>query len=576
MTEKLTEADRAQIRADAFVNLATGMGGCEDKGQATVVIGKRFKNRGELEETYKDNALAGRIVDRPAKDATREGFTITGTDEGVDFAVVSSDMEDLGFHTALTQALQWARLHGGSLLIPLVDDGQPMDKPLNIDAVKKFEGFRVVDRWRAMVSPESFTTGAGVDFTNPEFYQLSTSQRLPDGSLLDGKIHRSRVMRFDGVALPFDLLARNGYWGMSVLEAGWRDIARLDTVRQYMEDGAHSVTGMVLKIRGLTKALKGAANDSKGASVAEKIRLGLQRLRNNWDNLHWLALDTEDDIAQGNRSVQGLRDLEKIFVDALVMDYDIPRELIVHELKGALTTGESAGSIRLYYDAISAGQRMDLTPVVNRTLELYFAAKGQTIDQWTVKWNPLWQLTDKEKAEIRKLDMETLTGYWTMGVLETSEIREKVFIENEDALIEIEAPEFEETEEDVVVEAPELPEGVEGAAVEEAVTPEAADPGDAFNGAQVQALAGIVLQVANGDIPFESGVQLIAISFPVSEVEAVRLLDPVRESGAKAAEVKANPPPMPAAMVAEQSKPPPGPGVEVGEDTGDEDGEAEA
>lgn len=437
MNEKLSIVEKAVAKADAFVNWATGMGGCEDFSNATVVVRKRFLQRGELQQTYKDNALAGRIINRPAEDAIREGFTITGTDESVDFAVVSSDMEDLGFHVALLNSLKWSRLHGGALLIPLVNDGQPMDTPLSVEQIKKFNGFRVVDRWRANVAPEALTEGSGVDFTDPEFYWLSTDQRLPDGTVLQGKIHRSRVIRFDGYALPTDLFQDNGYWGMSILEPGWEDLKRLSTVRQYMEDGAHSITGMVLKIDGLRTTLKGAGKDSQGVSTVEKMRQGIQKLRNNWNNLHWLALDGKDSIEQSNKSATGLKELEQIFIDALVMDYDIPRELLVHELKGALTTGESAGSIRLYYDAIAAMQRADLTPVVNRVLELYFAAKKQTVEQWTVAWNPLWQQTETEKAAIRKSDADTDKLYWDMGALESEEIRQARFIEGQTGMIEI-------------------------------------------------------------------------------------------------------------------------------------------
>jgi len=442
MTERKSRLDRIRETVDAFANRATGLGGCEDFGEATTVTITPFLRRRELQEVYKDNALAGRIVDRPAMDAIREGWTLEGTDESVDFDEVMSDIEDLQLDKALLDAMKWSRLYGGALLIPLVDDGQSMDMPLRVESIKSFSGFRVVDRWYTEISPESFNEGSGVDFTHPEWYMLTSSQRTPDGELLVGRIHRSRVIRFDGTNVPFDLLARNGYWGMSVLQPGWRNIRKLYTVRGYLEDGVHTMTGMVLKIEGLTRMLKGASSPG-GESMAENIRNGIAKLRNNWNNMHWLALDKEDSLEQSNRTATGLNELEKTFVDAIVMDYDIPRELLVHELKGALTTGEAAGSIRLYYDHISAYQRTTLTPAINRILEMYFAAKGSSVDQWTVCWTPLWQQTEREQAEIRKYNAEVDNIYFTIGALDAEEIRIARFEEHQTGAIEI-TPEMEQ------------------------------------------------------------------------------------------------------------------------------------
>jgi len=461
----------ALSRADAFVNLVTGMGGCEDFGQATVAATTDFKTKSEVEATYKDNALAGRIVDRLANDATREGFEISDTDESVDLSEIASDFEDLGVMVALNRVLKESRIYGGALLIPLVDDGQDPDKPLNLDNIKSFKGFRIVERYRATIDPLSLSTGAGIDFMNPEWYSLSTDERTPDGKILSGRIHRSRVMRFDGVVLPPDLLKRNGYWGMSVLESGWDNLRRLSTVRQYMENGVHNLTSMVLKIAGLTKMLKGAGADSKGTSLKEKIRQGIQQLRNNWNNMHFLALDKEDDISQSNQSATGLSDLEVVFVNAVVMDYDYPRELLTHEVKGVLNTGESAGAIRLYYDDISALQCNQLTPVVNRILMMYFAAKQKKIDKWSVQWNPLWQISETEKAANRKIDAEVDNIYFTMGVMESEEIRQGRLVEGQTGAL-VQSPEMvaleaaEEKEEEAEGEAE------EAIPLEEPITPE--------------------------------------------------------------------------------------------------------
>ena len=475
MAERRSKLDTAIERVDAFVNLATGLGTCEDMGQHTRMFAQNFRRQRELENAYKDLGIARRIVDRPATDATREGWELIGTDESVDFKQIKSDMEDLRTDQSLTDALRWSRLAGGALLIPLVNDGQTMDMPIKMESIKSFDGYRVIDRWRAQVAPESFSVGAGVDYSNPDYYQLSSDERDAQGNLLVGRIHRSRVIRFDGISLPYNMMARNGYWGMSVLDPTWDSLRRLYTVRGYMEDGAHSLTGFVLKIHGLTKMLKGSGNDPTGA-LGEKIRASIARLRNQWNNMHWLALDKDDGIEQSTRNVKGFAELEDIFMNGVIADGDIPRELLAHELKGALTTGESAGAIRLYYDEISAGQKNKLTPALNRILEFYFAARGIKVSEWEIVWKSLWQMTEGEKATVRKTNAEADSIYFSMGALEADEIRQARLVEGQSAGIEMSEAMIEMAEEREAAEAAVMQERAEVAAPDPVLLDD--EPGD--------------------------------------------------------------------------------------------------
>src|SRR5690606_23610336 len=48
-----------------------------------------------------------------------------------------------------------------------------------------------------------------------------------------------------------------------------------------------------------------------------------------------------------------------------------------------------------------------------------------------IKWRPMWQMTDKENAELRKMVADTDNLYYNMGALDPSEIRNSRFA-NED------------------------------------------------------------------------------------------------------------------------------------------------
>lgn len=73
---------------------------------------------------------------------------------------------------------------------------------------------------------------------------------------------------------------------------------------------------------------------------------------------------------------------------------------------------------------------------------------------------------------------------------------------------------------------PQLPDEPGGSTPDSPVPEEGAKDADAaLNGAQVQSLVGIVEKVAAGDLPRESGIQLIVASFPLNRAQAEAILD---------------------------------------------------
>lgn len=107
-----------------------------------------------------------------------------------------------------------------------------------------------------------------------------------------------------------------------------------------------------------------------------------------------------------------------------------------------------------------------------------------------------------------------------------------------------------------------MPNMPEPAAVVEAggaTDPDDAKPTAAFAGGQVQAMTAVIGQVMTGDLPFESAVMVLTISFPLSEPEARAMLQPALDlQEVKMAEKAAVKAAMPPAMQAEMDKPGPG------------------
>lgn len=71
---------------------------------------------------------------------------------------------------------------------------------------------------------------------------------------------------------------------------------------------------------------------------------------------------------------------------------------------GLNSTGE--GDLRNYYDSTATFQRLRLTPALQRLDEIMFktALGGKRPADFYYEWSPLWKLSDKEKAEINKMN----------------------------------------------------------------------------------------------------------------------------------------------------------------------------
>ena len=422
---------RAVIRADSYANALTGLAGGADKSSYGFFKTRPTLGPETLSDLYEQDAIAARVVDRLVDDATREGFFLTGEDESVDFASIQSELEDLDALNAVADAWRWARLYGGALLIMVVNDGQKMDTPLNLATANKLSSLQVVES--QFVTPVGFNPGLGARaFRRPEFYQIT----VPFGSNDKVRqVHRSRVIRFDGVRVaPTRMIEKNG-WGPSILDRIFTELEQLGTVMGYCRSVMHDISLQVYKLSGLREQLCGSPSDQ------QNIRQVMETIRMSVDNLHVLALDAEDDFVEVNRSVAGLKELVDKFIDALVRATDMPRTVLLGETPSGLNASGDA-EIRSWFDFVASQQRFHLTPVINELLDVVFAVrknKGETVpEEWTINFNPLWQPSAQESAATALSRAQADQILILNDVVSPDEVRERMI--SEGTLTPMEAP----------------------------------------------------------------------------------------------------------------------------------------
>jgi len=376
---------------DGLENLIAQLGTAQDKRNASrFVNAKRLSidgNQDELNAMYRTDWLAGKVVDIIPNDMTREWRTFDGDIKPETIQMLEDEEDRLELASKFNEAHIWARLYGTAFIIMSVDDGQTPDKPLNINKIKKdgLNFLNVIDRHRlsnADVVPTADPMNR--NFGMPEFY------RFNETSL---KIHHSRVIRFDGVKLPFDEFRRNNYYSDSVLDRLYEALTNFSTVTDSSASMVYETNVDVMKIKGLMNYLQTA----EGETLLRK-RFTLAGQMKSFNNM--LLLDAEEDWGNKTNSFAGLPDLLDRYAQVLSAASDVPAtRLLGTSASGLNATGE--GDLKNYYDKIKADQKKIYKPRLDN-FDLIMAKSlglGDDTDM-SYEFDSLFQMTPKEKSEV--------------------------------------------------------------------------------------------------------------------------------------------------------------------------------
>lgn len=425
--------DELKIQTDAWGNIITGLGTARDKREAGAVkvraTNASFK---EFEDLFHHDDMSATIAELPAKEMVREWFEVRtdGDTENSDpqeradtSKATRQKLDDLEAPSRVFEAETWARVFGGSLLFLGIDDGggsdpKALSKPLNEKSIRTFESLQVFDRWDVSVL-KWYDDLRSPKYGMPELYQVVNRGHSGGVASAALPIHETRFIRFDGAMTSRRRWVQNGGWADSVyirvaevirdFGLAWGGTAHL------LQDFAQAV----FKMRGLKEAL---ASDNDKLVVKRMILMDTCR-----SIARAVPLDADgEDFDRKQTPVSGLPELLDRFALRVSAAARMPASLLFGQSPAGLNaTGES--DIRFFYDGIKAQQEHSLKPKMNRLVKLVFLSadgptKGQEPENWSIEFNPLWQLDEKEQAEVRKLQADTDQVYISNGVLTEDEV----------------------------------------------------------------------------------------------------------------------------------------------------------
>lgn len=350
------------------------------------------RNRVQMEAMYRSSWIVGAVVDSVAEDMTRAGITVSSDLDPDDQQMLDQTMERLQIWDALCDTVKWGRLYGGALAVMLID-GQRMETPLNVDSVGEgqFKGLLVLDRWLVQPSLENLVTELGPDLGKPKFYDVVADSM----ALKRQKIHYSRVLRIDGVDLPYWQRIAENLWGQSVIERLFDRLLAFDSATQGAAQLVYKAHLRTLKVKDLRQII------GLGGPAMEGLVKQIEMIRRYQSNEGLTLLDAADEFQVDQYTFAGLDDVLLQMAQQLSGAAEIPlTRLFGQSPAGLNSTGD--GEMKQYHESVNTKQERRLRMPLTRLLEVMArSVLGHGLPKgWSFTFNSLQRMSDTDKATI--------------------------------------------------------------------------------------------------------------------------------------------------------------------------------
>ena len=400
-----------KFTADSFQNFAArvGLGAGSQHDQSTYSANYLSRNRLLVESMYRSSWVVGQVVDVVADDMTREGINMRGLQSPEDAEEINQELDRLQVWDKLNKTIKWSRLYGGAIAVMMID-GQNVSTPLNINTVAKdqFKGLIVLDRWMVVPSLEDLVTEYGPYYGMPKYYDVITDSV----GLCNQKIHYSRVVRMDGVELPYWQAIAENLWGQSVIE-------RLDDRLTIFDSATLGAGQLVYKAHLRTYKVKGLREIiAKGGRLYDALVKQIQQIRQWQSNEGMTLMDAEDTFETHQYSFTGLDNLLMQFGQQIAGATGIPLvRLFGQSPAGFSATGES--DLSNYYDNINQQQEGRMrTPLQTLLAVVSLSKLGKALpNSFKFDFASLWQIDEKVKADVANTVAQAVTTVEESGLI---------------------------------------------------------------------------------------------------------------------------------------------------------------
>jgi len=447
----------SEIRNDgAFANALIGIGTELDKTEQTQLGYVPQLSKFQKEELIR-REIPRRICHAYPLEATREGWDITFGGDDQDNGILQElnnyrsqvgasikdpnlldDEEGISDYDLVQSAGIHANTYGGSALIVDVDDGAPPDEPIRKNYIKTIRSVEMLHSYQ--LQPDLTTSWSA---NRPMHYDLLLGgmqhgdrlqnmfgeKAIKGKSKYSYKIHRSRIIRFDGIALPSDAMRDNREcpgWGQSLLDAIWTEFKQFGEIMAEI--------GAIIADYSLFVYFLDGLSDKISDGAEEKIKNRLRLLRKGGNMLGGVALDAKKErIEFVTRTFAGLDTLADKFLYLLVAVSGLPTTVILGRGPlGMAAQGTGDAEERVWAKLVGQYQASTLKSKLRRLYQLIFLAKdgptkGKEPDGWDLHFRPLILESPSEKVDLRAAAINAYLSCIQSEVLTADEVRDSLF-----------------------------------------------------------------------------------------------------------------------------------------------------
>lgn len=420
-------------RTDGYVNLMNRYGTAKDATEHYQFAPEPDVPDDSLTLLYEGNGLFAKIIDAPAEEAIKHGFTLDDISDQEVETFYQEALDELDWEEVAMTGIKWARLFGGAIAVMLINDGGGLEEPLNWKRIKSIDDIRVYDR--SVIQPD-YSTMFSYDPRNP-FSTRGSRLGMPEFYHVNSRfgsftVHESRCLIFQNGVLP-ENSSNTIYqlWGMPEyvrIHRAMRDAELAHSSGPKMLDRSVQPVYKMKDLAALLATEEGESQVLKRLQVIDLAR-GL---------LNSLVIDNEgEDYDFKTFQYTGVADVIDGTCNFLSAITNIPQTILFgRSPAGMNATGDS--DLENWYSYCGRIQKRMVKSNLRYLLSIIFQAGVYTgevdeVPKIKVAFNPLKVLSDSEQAELDNkkastalIKAQTVQIYRDMEVIDSIEIRKKL------------------------------------------------------------------------------------------------------------------------------------------------------
>ncbi|WOB75923.1 DUF1073 domain-containing protein [Achromobacter xylosoxidans] len=246
----------------------------------------------------------------------------------------------------------------------------------------------------------------------PDFYKPTS------WFVLGRQVHSSRLLNIVSREVPDLLKPSYNFGGMSMTQLAIPYVNNWLKTRQAV---ANLIDGFSVPV--LSTNMEATLSGEPGRGIGDRLDL-FNRHRSNRGA--WAVDKESEEFKFENVPLSGLDALQNQSLEQLSVVSGIP----LVKLMGISPSGLNAtadGEIRVFYDDMHSAQESVFRDPLQQCLEVIQLSEFGEIDpDITFSFVPLWQMSEKEQAEVRKLDADTGAVLIESSAISPQEERERV------------------------------------------------------------------------------------------------------------------------------------------------------